>query len=124
MTVLSDERLLELWNSNQCTSDDLPLLRAVADAAVDADRAGRGEPFCYASVNKQGDVTSVVMRKDGWRNIPLYTHPHHTEDNLEMVVPEKLKHTPATLTEYDTGYIEGWNACRAALLATQKEPHL
>lgn len=38
MTLLSDERLLEVWNSNQCTSDELAMLRAVADAAVAADR--------------------------------------------------------------------------------------
>ena len=33
------------------------------------------EPFCYVNVNKQGDVTSVIKRKDSWRKTPLYLHP-------------------------------------------------
>lgn len=33
------------------------------------------EPFCYVNVNKNGDVTSVIKRKDSWRKTPLYLHP-------------------------------------------------
>ena len=33
------------------------------------------EPFCYVSVNKQGDITRTMKRKDKWTNIPLYTTP-------------------------------------------------
>ena len=33
------------------------------------------EPYCFASLNKQGDVTSVAKRRDGWRKTPLYLHP-------------------------------------------------
>lgn len=37
------------------------------------------QPFCYVSVNAQGDVTSTVKRKDKWRKIPLYTAPPSRE---------------------------------------------
>lgn len=33
------------------------------------------EPVCFASVNKQGDVTSTVKHRDSWRTVPLYTYP-------------------------------------------------
>lgn len=36
--MLSDEQLWEIWHSNQCTSDDLTILRAVANAAAQAER--------------------------------------------------------------------------------------
>ena len=45
------------------------LYETMVNAAPEAD------PFCYASVNKEGDVTSVVKRADGWRKIPLYKEP-------------------------------------------------
>ena len=38
-----------------------------------------GEPFCYVSVNKQGDITRTIKRKDRWTNIPLYTTPQPTQ---------------------------------------------
>ena len=37
-----------------------------------------GEPFCYVSVNRQGDITRMMKRKDKWTNIPLYTTPQPT----------------------------------------------
>ena len=51
--------------------------RALADAlraALEQPQVEQG-PFCYVNVNKQGDVTSVIKRKDSWRKTPLYLHP-------------------------------------------------
>ena len=33
------------------------------------------EPFCFASVNKQGDVKRIIKRRDKWSSVPLYTTP-------------------------------------------------
>ena len=46
------------------------------------------EPFCYVSVNKQGDITRVLKRKDKWTNIPLYTAPQPAQ--VQPVVLEPL----------------------------------
>lgn len=106
------------------------LAKAVADAAVAADRAGRGEPFayCFTDVNGRAkefcDPPECAHPHDKRIITPLYTHPPHIGEPKKMVLPEKLKHTKVTLTEHDHGYIKGWNDCRETLLATQKEPHL
>ncbi len=46
------------------------------------------EPFCYVSVNKQGDITRTMKRKDKWTNIPLYTTPQPAQ--VQPVVREPL----------------------------------
>ena len=43
-------------------------------AALEQPQVEQG-PFCYVNVNKNGDVTSVIKRKDSWRKTPLYLHP-------------------------------------------------
>jgi hypothetical protein len=38
------------------------------------------EPFCYVQVNKQGDITRTVKRKDSWARTPLYATPQPHPD--------------------------------------------
>ena len=40
------------------------------------------------SVNKQGDITRTMKRKDKWTNIPLYTTPQPAQ--VQPVVREPL----------------------------------
>ena len=35
----------------------------------------RQKPFCFASVNKQGDVTRTTRKRDAWCNKPLFEAP-------------------------------------------------
>lgn len=57
-----------------------------------------GEPFCYVSVNKQGDITRTMKRKDKWTNIPLYTTPQPTQAQAGAV-PLTRERVKAILTE-------------------------
>lgn len=52
-----------------------------------------GEPFCFASVNKHGDVTSTHKRRDSWRTVPLYTR--HAPGVPEGLI-EYLRHVRET----------------------------
>ena len=56
-----------------------------------------GEPFCYVSVNKQGDITRTIKRKDKWTNIPLYLAPQPTQAQAGAVpLTEAQKREMAT----------------------------
>ena len=52
-----------------------------------------GEPFCYVSVNKQGDITRTMKRKDKWTNIPLYTtlQPTQAQAGAVPLTREQVK---------------------------------
>ena len=64
-----------------------------------------GEPFCYVSVNKQGDITRTMKRKDKWTNIPLYTTPQPTQPQTRAV-PQGWKAVPVNPTP------EMWKAAK------------
>lgn len=77
------------WTRVHCTNDDCnaqteATCEGYEPSAIEVwnrrtTPAVAGEPFCYVSVNKQGDITRTMKRKDKWTNIPLYTTPQPTQ---------------------------------------------
>jgi hypothetical protein len=53
---------------------DVPIYTAPQPA-----EPARGEPVCFANINKQGDVTRTSKKRDGWAKTPLYTAPQPAE---------------------------------------------
>lgn len=78
------------------TIDKTNALRAVADAAVAADRAGIGEPVGEVVTvggypdDSEHRVKWLVKFKELKNGDLLYTRPHHAEDKLEMVMPDDV----------------------------------
>lgn len=103
MTEPTDAELLAEWDRVSHIADAgqrrLACLHAVL-AKWGTPPVVAGEPFCYVSVNKQGDITRTMKRKDKWTNIPLYIAPQPTqavppagrepltEEQIEAAVPE------------------------------------
>lgn len=128
MSFLSDEQMKEAyWNGfysdGSSTTDGL---RAVADAAIAADRAARAEPVAWIIQwdNDPDDVVTSMHNYDlqqalgaGWPIQYLYTAPP-----AAPVVPEDM--SPANVPMYwrdessnACAYAAGFNACRRAMLA-------
>ncbi len=127
MSVLSDVDLLRIFtDAKHTTSMDDPYrvtngLRAVADAAIAADRAARAEPVgqLCESVYGRGQVFWFALPSDGTK---LYTTPP-----ASPVVPEDM--SPANVPMYwmdessnACAYAAGFNACRRAMLAAAPAP--
>lgn len=114
MKRLTDERIAALI-------DMVPLNEAIADiksALVELQeyRKSDGEPVAWLHVNKFGTpamTTSTKVAEDWYLNgfdvQPLYTAP---QPGPIAPVPNEIE--PLTNNAYD--YVDGWNACRAAML--------
>ena len=79
--------------------------------------AFRADGFCYAdgiNSKKHHDAHPLSQLSDGdyWRVTPLYSAPP------APVVPEEIE--PDSDNTYD--YVDGWNACRAAMLQAGNSP--
>lgn len=89
MSRLTDEELLAIYNSNQSTSNDLPMLRAVADAAVAADKS---EPVAEVSQETySSDGTSDIMTRSLPIGTKLYTHPQYPAEHQSCANREKCQ---------------------------------
>ena len=88
----TDAELWQLYMQQPGQHKD-PIDFARAALAKRGQSSGAGEPFCYVSVNKQGDITRTIKRKDKWTNIPLYTTPQPTQPQAGAVplTPEQIK---------------------------------
>jgi hypothetical protein len=66
-------RTIAEWPITDPNNMDAVNMAAVAQQALRASQqAELAVPFCYVSLNNQGDITRTVKRKDAWSKKPLY----------------------------------------------------
>lgn len=76
------------------------------------------ESTCFASINKQGDVTSTHKNRDAWRTNPLYNADQMRAYALQAV--EALR--PVAMTDaWHEGFSSGVRFAEAHHHITQKE---
>lgn len=113
MTKPTDAELLAEWDRVSHITDAgqrrLACLHAVL-AKFGTPPAVAGEPFCYVSVNKQGDITRTMKRKDKWTNIPLYTSPQPTQAQAGAITPPPIE---CNTEELKKAYAFGWRLLMA-----------
>lgn len=71
------------------------------------------EPVAYGAMNKQGDLTSTLKRRDGWRTLPLYT--------VEAIAAARVKalnEARDIVLNFQAGWVpDGFTECADAIRA-------
>lgn len=125
--VVSNERLeelakgdMEVWYSeSQSMARELLALRKERERAAPVAWRHDDGPFASGALTRSKSVAESWIG-NGWKVTPLYTAPP------APVVPEEIDRSRATYDMIDhdesfrwdaaSGYVHGWNACRAAML--------
>ncbi|EOX6670680.1 hypothetical protein ACPU6L_004839 [Klebsiella pneumoniae] len=119
MIEFSRETLLSIIETDHVQCGEASALARMSLAAMDSE-PDRNPVLAYADsyrdMAKQGvesvPIWSVIT--DLERNIaPLYRHAQPV-----TVVPDKM----TAIVKDEAEYVEGWNACRAAMLAASQQP--
>ena len=125
MSEFSRETLLNIIETDHVQCGEASALARMALAAMDSEpvftlEVGQGEYKGQKLGNQFGFITLDAARKLEEGNYQLYCHAQPAP-----VVPDELPvHAiaPYSGAEYEAGYRDGWNACRAAMLQAGNSP--
>ena len=71
-----------------------------------------GEPVAWVNINKHGDITRTVSRRDKWCTTPVYRKPTNSIPAAELATLRKdaEKRDAREDRHWRAGFMDGWNA--------------
>ena len=71
-----------------------------------------GEPVAWVNINKHGDITRTVIRRDKWCTTPVYRKPTNSIPAAELATLRKdaEKRDAREDRHWRAGFMDGWNA--------------